>query len=123
MIQGGGNIKFDNSIPIYLQIIEKIRTDIAKGVYKPGEKIESVRELALNLGVNPNTVQRALVKLEEQGLMYTERTTGKFITKDENHLEALKKEIPTRITKNYIEEMRETETTDEQIINFVKENL
>lgn len=73
--------------------------------------------------MNPNTVQRALTKLEEEGLIYTERTTGKFVTKDLNLLSILKNEIPTRITQNYIKEMREVTVNDEQILIFIKENL
>ena len=72
----------DNERPIYLQLMERIQQDIVSGVYKPGEKIPSVRDLALDAAVNPNTMQKALSELERSGLVYSQRTSGRFITED-----------------------------------------
>ena len=69
-----------NDRPIYLQLMERIQTDIVSGKYKPGEKLPSVRELALDAAVNPNTMQKALSELERIGLVYSQRTSGRFIT-------------------------------------------
>ena len=68
--------------PIYAQLIEQVTLAIVSGVYAPGERLASVRELAMQAGVNPNTMQRALAQMEEQGLLYTQRTAGRFVTED-----------------------------------------
>ncbi|OQB14166.1 MAG: HTH-type transcriptional repressor YtrA [Firmicutes bacterium ADurb.Bin193] len=86
---------FDNSIPIYLQLVERIKILIVSGALRPGEKIDSVRDLAQEAGVNPNTMQRALGELEREGLIYPVRTSGRFVTEDEEHLKALREEIAT----------------------------
>ncbi len=74
---------FDNQTPIYLQIMDAIRTEIISGRYKLGEKLPSVREFASMFDANPNTVQKALFELENAGLIITERTSGKYVTSDE----------------------------------------
>ena len=84
------NYTFDNERPIYIQLVEKLRIEIVSGKLKPGERIASVRELAFTTKVNPNTMQKALVELEGEGLIYTERTNGKFITTDQNLIEKAK---------------------------------
>ena len=68
--------------PIFIQIIEKIQMDIISGAYRPGDKLPSVRELAQEASVNPNTMQKALSELERTGLVYSQRTSGRFITED-----------------------------------------
>lgn len=75
--------QFNNSTSIYLQIMDEVKIMIISGRLKPGEKMESVRELAHQFGVNPNTMQRALAELERENLLYTERTSGRYITSDE----------------------------------------
>ncbi len=98
--------EFDNNIPIYLQLVEQIKRDIISGKIFAGERLPSVRELALQLKVNPNTVQKALVELEEVGLVFTERTNGKFVTEDISLIEKHKKEYADLITKKYIDTMQ-----------------
>ena len=71
---------FDNERPIYIQLVEIIRIEIVSGKFKKGQKIPSVRELALIMKVNPNTMQKALIELENEKLIYTERTNGKYVT-------------------------------------------
>ena len=71
---------FDNSIPIYLQIIQEIKRRMIREELKPGDKLQSVRDLAKEAGVNPNTMQKALAELETEGLLESERTTGRFVT-------------------------------------------
>ena len=73
---------FEGNVPIYLQIVDKIKRYIITGEGKAGERLPSVREFAAQMQVNPNTVQKALADLEESGLIHTERTNGKFITQD-----------------------------------------
>ena len=72
--------KFSDDIPIYLQIIEAIKTDIVSGKYKSGDRLPAVRDLAFDAGVNPNTVQRAYAELERQGVTYTVRGKGVFVS-------------------------------------------
>ena len=71
---------FDDKLPIYLQIIRILKSDLARGKYQPGEKLPAVRELALSAGVNPNTMQKALAELERDGLLKSQRTSGRFVT-------------------------------------------
>ena len=77
---------YDTNVPIYLQLIEKIQRMIVTGEWRAGERIPAVRELALAFGVNPNTMQRALAELERDGLLYSERTSGRFVTEDQAHI-------------------------------------
>lgn len=83
-------MEFDNSLPIYSQIVELFKRRIAAGEYKPGDKVAAVRELAVELGVNPNTMQKALAMLEQDGLLRTERTSGRYVTNDAQQIAALK---------------------------------
>lgn len=75
---------FRSDQPIYTQLAQRLTEGIVAGLYAPGEKLPSVRELALDAGVNPNTVQRSLADLERDGLVFTQRTAGRFVTENEN---------------------------------------
>ena len=92
---------FKSGVPIYSQIIDELTMRIASRAYAPGEKLPSVRDLAMDAGVNPNTMQRALAELERRGLVYTERTSGWFVTNDETILQGLNGALAGR----YIEEL------------------
>ena len=76
------NFIFDNDRPIYIQLVEQLKEYIVSGTFKAGEKLPSVREFAMQIKVNPNTVQKALAEIENQKLIYTERTNGKFVTEN-----------------------------------------
>ena len=91
---------FDNERPIYIQLVEKIRLEIISGKLKSGERIPSVRELALTARVNPNTMQKALVELENEGLVYTERTNGKFVTDNKELIEKIKRKFIKNMLKS-----------------------
>ena len=95
--------KFEGNSPIYLQIIERLETGIAAGTYAPGSKMSSVRDLALEAGVNPNTVQRAFAELERDGLLHSQRTSGRFVTDDRQKLSALR----VSLGRKYIGELFE----------------
>ena len=82
--------KFDANRPVYLQIKEQFRSAVLSGHYPPGSRIPSVRELAVTAKVNPNTMQRAMAELEQEGLLVGSGTLGKFVTEDRSILEALK---------------------------------
>ena len=79
--------------PIYTQIMEHITSDIISGTYAPGSKLPSVRELAQTAGVNPNTMQKALSELEHTGLLYSQRTSGRFVTEDLAMIETYHKQV------------------------------
>lgn len=98
--------EFNNERPIYLQLMENIRQRIINGTYKPGDKIPSVRELATEASVNPNTMQKALSELERDGLIYANRTTGRFITDDINLVEELKFNVAKEHMHEYLQNMK-----------------
>lgn len=85
--------KFKSGIPIYTQIIDEMTMRIASGAYSPGDKLPSVRDMAMDAGVNPNTMQRALAELERKGLVFSERTSGRFVTKEDSVLRKLHEEL------------------------------
>ena len=97
---------FDNNIPIYIQLLEYLKIYLISGTFKCGEKLPSVRDFAVTFKVNPNTMQKALVELENMKLIYTERTNGKFVTKDEKLIEKLKDEYAMTLAKSYFQGMK-----------------
>ena len=97
---------FDNNIPIYIQLLEYMKIYLISGIFKCGEKLPSVREFAATFKVNPNTMQKALSELEDMKLIYTERTNGKYVTKDEKLIEKLKDEYALTLAKSYFEGMK-----------------
>ena len=92
---------FDNNIPIYIQVLEYLKIYLISGVFKSGDKLPSVREFAATFKVNPNTMQKALSELEAMNLIYTERTNGKYVTKDTKLIEKLKDEYAVTLAKSY----------------------
>lgn len=116
-------MKFDSNIPIYIQIIQEIKRLIVIETYKPSEKIPSVRELAVALGVNPNTVQRALSELEREGLLNSERTSGRFISEDKDVIDQLKLDVVYQKIDQFIQEIKLYGCSDEFITNTVKERV
>lgn len=112
---------FDNERPIYIQLVEIIRTKIVSGNLQKGERLPSVRELALTMKVNPNTMQKALVELENEGLVYTERTNGKFVTEDEDLIEKVKKELAKEKVNTYLNSMKNIGISFEEAINYLQE--
>lgn len=107
LIQQGECINFNNESPIYLQLAEQIKVGILAGRLEPGAKLPSVRDVALEMRVNPNTVQRALGELEDAQLIFTERTNGKFVTNDQRTIARHRKLYATALTKEYRSKMKE----------------
>jgi len=99
-------ITFENNIPIYIQLLEYMKIYLISGVFKCGEKLPSVREFASTFKVNPNTMQKALVELESMNLIYTERTNGKYVTKDQKVIDKLKDEYAITLAKSYFQGMK-----------------
>lgn len=94
---------FDAKQPIYLQIVDELTRSILRGEYPPGARLPSVRELALEAEVNPNTMQRALTELENLSLAETKRNTGRTVTTDEAVIERKREEEATRYAKEYLD--------------------
>ena len=97
--------KFNGETPIYLQIMEHIKTQIAVGELKPGDKIPTVRELALEAQVNPNTMQKALSELEREGLLHSVRTSGRFVSESSERSDAIKKDLMEDYMRTFTENM------------------
>lgn len=105
----------DNTKPIYLQLMDRIQLDIISGIYKPGERLPSVRDLALKASVNPNTMQKALSELERSGILYSQRTSGRFITEDTELLKATKASLAREHVRSFLENMEHLGFTKEDI--------
>lgn len=97
--------KLNPDRPVYVQLIERITTDIIAGIYPPGSKLPSVRDLAQTAGVNPNTMQKALSEMERTNLVYSQRTSGRFITEDLSMIDDLKTELASEQIKEFLEKM------------------
>ena len=111
---------FDNNIPIYNQLLEYIKIYLISGVFKSGDKLPSVREFALTFKVNPNTMQKALVELENMKLIYTERTNGKYVTKDNKLIEKLKDEYAITLARSYFQGMKRIGLTKAESIKYLE---
>lgn len=96
---------FDPAIPIYTQIVDEFKRRIFRQELLPGEKVPPVRELAQGLGVNPNTLQRAMSELEREGLLYTERTAGRFVTTDRALISSLRDALIATVVQGFMTEL------------------
>ena len=106
--------------PIYAQIMERITMDIISGIYAPGAKLPSVRDLAQEAGVNPNTMQKALSELERTGLLFSQRTSGRFITEDFAMIEKTKEDLASIQIKEFLEKMEHIGFTKESTIQLIE---
>jgi GntR family transcriptional regulator len=109
--------------PIYAQLIEQIELKICSGVYALGSRLPSVRDLAQEASVNPNTMQRALAKLEEDGLLYTSRTSGRFVTEDENMVCKVKNKLAQEQARDFLEKMKRLGFENKEILSMIKTML
>ncbi|MBQ9610713.1 MAG: GntR family transcriptional regulator [Lachnospiraceae bacterium] len=112
--------KFDNSSPIYLQIMEQIKVMIAKGELKSGDKVPPVRDMALVAGVNPNTMQKALSELEREGILYSNRTAGRFVADLVNENVNVREQVSEKYVAAYVDNMRRSGFSDDEIVERVK---
>ncbi len=113
-------LNFESDLPIYLQVIDKIKMQIIGKKYLPNQKLPSVRALSLEYGINPNTIQKALVELENMGLIYTESTNGKFVTTDENLIINIREKTIKKSIDKFIESMAEIGLNKSQLLNVLK---
>ena len=110
----------DNDRPIYLQLMERIQRSIISGEYRPGDRLPSVRDLAVEAAVNPNTMQKALSELERSGIVYSLRTSGRYITEDVDLLEKLKEDQAYSHIKEFMEKMRQLGFSDEVTLSLTQ---
>ena len=116
----GDKLEFNNSIPIYLQVIEKIKQDIVSGRLKPGEKLLSSREYSNELGINFNTVARVYKELEIEEIVFTKRGLGTFITESTSQIEDLRYKMAKNQISTFIEGMIQIGYTKEEMIKFIE---
>lgn len=107
--------------PIYLQLMEEIKRRIISGNYSAGEKLPSVRDLASEASVNPNTMQKALAELERCGLVYTNRTSGRFITEDEVLIKQLRIDLAKKHVETFLGNMEQLGFTYEETVKLIGE--
>ncbi|MCD7981054.1 MAG: GntR family transcriptional regulator [Clostridiales bacterium] len=112
---------FENDRSIYIQLVEQIQNRIATGVYPPGSRLASVRELAQEAEVNPNTMQRALAELERMGLVHSQRTSGRFVTEDEGKIQNMKKEAAKKTIHTFLEQMAHLGFEKDEILDLIRE--
>lgn len=112
-----------NDRPIYLQLMEQLKLKIISGVYPPGSRVPAVRELAAEASVNPNTMQKALSELERDGLLYANRTSGRFITEDISMIKDLKFDLAQEQLTLFLEQMEKLGFTKEEIKEFMLKHL
>ncbi len=115
------SVDFNANIPIYVQVMNDIQRKIVKGTYRPNDKIESVRDLAIQYGVNPNTIQRALQELEREGLLRSERTTGRFICDDPERIQLCRKNLAAQFAEEYLRNVNSIGMTAEEGMDLLKE--
>ena len=114
--------QFDNERPIYTQLLEKIRILIISGQYPAGSRLPSVRELASEAAVNPNTMQRALAELERSGLIYSQRTSGRYVTEDEDLVRSIRESVAQEKVRSFYEEMKQLGYSREEFLNLLNKD-
>lgn len=113
--------KFTGDRAVYLQIAERIKTSVLSGVYPPGGQIPSVRQLALEAAVNPNTVQHAFTELENQGIILSRGTQGRFVTENTETIETCRMEMARQYVRVFLKDIGQLGISEEQAITMIKE--
>lgn len=113
------DIDFDDRLPIYMQIMDLIKKDIVTFKLNCGDKLPSVREMATNLKVNPNTLQRSYQELERLEIVYTQRGMGTFVSNDITMVNTLKLEMAQKIVDSFIIQMKSLGFSENEIINSI----
>ena len=113
--------EFSNDAPIYAQLILQIKVGIVSGTFSPGERLPSVRDLAMEAGVNPDTMQRALTELERDGLVYSQRTAGRFVTEDQSMIDTAKRGLAERHIQDFLAAMGQLGYKREEIVALLRQ--
>ena len=112
---------FRNDLPIYSQLVEQIKLGIVSGEFSPGQRLASVRDMAMEAGVNPNTMQRALQELEREGMVFSQRTAGRFVTEDSTVIANVKKAFAEEQIQGFLEAMNKLGYSRREIISLLEE--
>ncbi|MCI2056425.1 MAG: GntR family transcriptional regulator [Oscillibacter sp.] len=115
------NWQFNNDAPIYSQLIGQIKQGIVSGAFPAGERLPSVRDMATEAGVNPNTMQRALTELERDGLVFSQRTAGRFVTEDRTMIETAKRKLAETHIQSFLTAMSRLGYQKEEILTLVRQ--
>lgn len=113
--------KLSDDRPIYVQLMETITAAIASGTLAAGSRLPSVREMAAQASVNPNTMQRALAELERDGMLYSQRTAGRFVTDQSDRITQKRKELAMQQIRIFLSSMKEMGYTSEQTLNLIQQ--
>ncbi len=113
--------KFRSDLPIYSQLVEQIKLGIVSGAFLPGERLVSVRDMATEAGVNPNTMQRALQELEREGMVYAQRTAGRFVTEDMRVIDRVKQQFAEEQIRSFLSAMKKLGYRREEIIHLLSD--
>lgn len=111
---------FHSNQPIYTQLIEQLTLAILSGEYPTGGKLPAVRELAAEAGVNPNTMQRALAEMEREGLMFTNRTSGRYVTEDREMIGKVREQIAGERITEFLSGMSQLGFTEQDIVALLE---
>ena len=112
---------FTDKSPVYLQIADRIRSDILNGTYPPDTQIPAVRQLAITAAVNPNTVQRAMSELEAEGFLCSKGTQGRFVTSDPEILSEGRKKSAEKLVRQFVRQAKSMSISKDELINLIKE--
>ncbi|MDP4108912.1 MAG: GntR family transcriptional regulator [Bacillota bacterium] len=115
--------EFSNERPIYLQLMELFKLNIVSGVFQPGERLPSVRDLAAEASVNPNTMQKALSELEREELVFSQRTSGRFITEDKAMIERVRSDLAKTEVSEFIKRMEKLGFQKTEICSIMEDIL
>lgn len=115
--------KLDSGRPIYTQIVERLQIQIVSGEYPPGSRLPSVRDLAMEAGVNPNTMQRAFTELERQGLAITHRSSGRQVTEENEMIQNLRNELAAAQVRDFMKRMGELGFGQKEIVSLIKTEI
>ena len=115
--------KIDNNKPVYIQLVEQLKVKIISGEIELDSKLDSVRSLAADAMVNPNTMQKALAELEREGFVYSKRTSGRFVTDNKELIENERKNLDKDNVKKTLDTLINLGYTNEEILNLVEEIL
>ena len=113
--------QFSNDAPIYAQLVGQIKVGIVSGIFPPGERLPSVRDLATEAGVTPNTMQRAMTELERDGLVFSQRTAGRFVTEDKAMIERVKLDLAESHIQSFLAAMLRLGYDKEEIVSLLRQ--
>lgn len=115
--------RLDSDAPIYAQLVAQLTLGIVSGRFAPGERLPSVRDLALEAGVNPNTMQRALTEMERDGLVYSQRTAGRYVTEDKIVIDNAKRSLADENIRNFLDDMSRLGYLRHEIITMLVRSI